>query len=53
LADAQTTSQPYRADTPFPEGDEPIDLNMIRRRDAWASPPELKAAGERSTADGK
>jgi hypothetical protein len=39
--------------TPFPEGDEPIDLNMIRRRDAWASPPELKAAGERSTADGE
>jgi hypothetical protein len=29
-----------------------MDLYVIRRRDAWASPPELEAAAERSTAEG-
>ena len=29
-----------------------MDLYMIRRRDAWASPEELEAAGGRSTAEG-
>jgi hypothetical protein len=29
-----------------------MDLYVIRRRDAWASPQELKAAAERSTAEG-
>ena len=29
-----------------------MDLYVIRRRDAWASPQELEAAGERSTAEG-
>jgi sporulation protein YlmC with PRC-barrel domain len=29
-----------------------MDLYVIRRRDAWASPDELKAAGARSTAEG-
>ena len=29
-----------------------MDLYVIRRRDAWASPPELEAAAERSTTEG-
>jgi hypothetical protein len=29
-----------------------MDLFVIRRRDGWASPQELKAAAERSTAEG-
>jgi hypothetical protein len=29
-----------------------MDLYVIRRRDAWASPQELEAAAERSTAEG-
>jgi Protein of unknown function (DUF4242) len=29
-----------------------MDLYVIRRRDAWASPEELQAAGARSTAEG-
>ena len=29
-----------------------MDLYVIRRRDGWASPEELKAAGERSAAEG-
>jgi Protein of unknown function (DUF4242) len=29
-----------------------MDLYVIRRRDAWASPEELEAAGERSAAQG-
>jgi Protein of unknown function (DUF4242) len=29
-----------------------MDLYVIRRRDAWASPAELEAAAERSTAEG-
>jgi hypothetical protein len=29
-----------------------MDLYVIRRRDAWASPQELKAAAERSRAEG-
>ena len=29
-----------------------MDLYVIRRRDAWASPEELEATGERSAAEG-
>jgi Protein of unknown function (DUF4242) len=29
-----------------------MDLYVIRRRDGWASPQELNAAAERSTAEG-
>ena len=29
-----------------------MDLYVIRRRDAWASAPELEAAADRSTAEG-
>ena len=29
-----------------------MDLYVIRRRDAWASPQELEATGERSAAEG-
>ena len=29
-----------------------MDLYVIRRRDAWASPQELEAAGERSAVEG-
>jgi Protein of unknown function (DUF4242) len=29
-----------------------MDLYVIRRRDGWASPQELEAAAERSTAEG-
>jgi Nickel responsive protein SCO4226-like len=29
-----------------------MDLYVIRRRDAWASPAELEATAERSTAEG-
>lgn len=29
-----------------------MDLYVIRRRDAWTSPEELRAAAERSTAEG-
>jgi hypothetical protein len=29
-----------------------MDLYVIRRRDAWASPQDAEAAGKRSTAEG-